>query len=220
MKGKHYYLAAAYPPVLAAGAVWWERFLSRRDWNRLRAAAPALLLLGGLVTAPLVAPILPPAQLAPYAAVIEGGRTATENLEQGALPQLQADQFGWPEMAQAVARAWATLTPAEQQRAVIFAGNYGRAGAIDFYGPAIGLPPATCPHNNYWLWGPQAAGDIMVIVGGRAEQHRKLFASVTRAAEHDAEWAMPYERRLGIFVCRGLKPPALAERWAAMRRYR
>ena len=60
----------------------------------------------------------------------------------GPLPQLHADRFGWKEMADVVASAWKTLTPEEQKKGAIFAQLYGQAGAIDHYGPALGLPRA------------------------------------------------------------------------------
>jgi hypothetical protein len=35
----------------------------------------------------------------------------------------------------------------------ILAGNYGKAGAINLYGPAYGLPEAISGINSYWLRG-------------------------------------------------------------------
>ena len=77
-----------------------------------------------------------------------------ETANTGKLPQTFADRFGWPEMAQATAAVYHELTPEEQAVTAIFARNYGEAGAIDFYGPALGLPKAISGHLNYWYWGP------------------------------------------------------------------
>ena len=49
--------------------------------------------------------------------------------------------------------------------AVVFAGNYGEAGAIDRYGGARGLPRAYSGHNSYADFGvpPGSAGPVLVI---------------------------------------------------------
>jgi len=49
---------------------------------------------------------------------------------------------------------------------VIFTANYGEAGAVDRYGPAVGLPPAYSGHNAYGLWGPPPDGGAPVIAVG------------------------------------------------------
>ena len=38
----------------------------------------------------------------------------------------------------------------------IFASNYGEAGALNLFGPALGLPSPICAHQNHWLLGPAA----------------------------------------------------------------
>jgi hypothetical protein len=42
---------------------------------------------------------------------------------------------------------------------------------------------------------------------------------VELAGETDCGDCMPYENHLPIFICRGLKPPPLAERWTAFKHY-
>jgi hypothetical protein len=29
--------------------------------------------------------------------------------------------------------------------------NYGEAGAMEYFGPELGLPPVLSAHNSYWL---------------------------------------------------------------------
>jgi len=50
----------------------------------------------------------------------------------------------------------------ERQTAVLLAGNYGEAGALDHYGPTNGLPPVYSGHNSYWSWGPPTAERTVV----------------------------------------------------------
>ena len=68
-------------------------------------------------------------------------------------PELSA-QVGWPQEVTLVASVYKSLPPAQRARAVLLAGNYGEAGAIDYFGQALGLPRAVSGHNNFWLWGP------------------------------------------------------------------
>jgi len=102
----------------------------------------------------MAVPLLPVETFIRYAA-----RLGIENLKEerhvmGRLPQFYADMFGWRNMAVQVAAVYHGLPPEDQAHAVIFAYNYGDAGAIDYYGPGLGLPNAISGHNNYYLWVP------------------------------------------------------------------
>ena len=59
-------LAPAFPPLLAAGGLAVDRWISRRGWPWMRPAALAILALGGLATAPLALPVLPDSAAAGY----------------------------------------------------------------------------------------------------------------------------------------------------------
>ena len=50
------------------------------------------------------------------------------------------ETIGWPGLAATVARVWNRLPAAERANAVVYATNYGEAGAIARYGPALGIP--------------------------------------------------------------------------------
>src|SRR4029453_8819015 len=96
----------------------------------------------GALCAPLVLPILPPDKLVAYMRAIHMEPPRTETSHTEALPQIFADQFGWEQMVGLVAHVYHHLRPADEKRAAIFCQNYGEAGAIDFFGPKLGLPPA------------------------------------------------------------------------------
>jgi hypothetical protein len=206
LHGKSYYLAPAYPMLLAAGGVAVERVFA----NRLKWCKPALLvaiLATGALFAPLAVPVLPPAKLVAYMRAIHLEPPRTETSHTAPLPQLFADQFGWQEMVASVAHVYHHLRPEDEKRAAIFCQNYGEAGAIDFFGPKFGLPPAISGHQNYFLWGSRDwTGEVLLVLDTRDDEEREQFASVEDLGQIvSSPWAMPFERRTHIYLCRDLK---------------
>ena len=206
MHGKHSYLAPAYPMLFAASGVGGERLFSiRLQW--LKPALLAAMIALAALLAPTVVPILSPEKLVAYMKSIHFEPPRTETSHTAALPQLFADQFGWEEMVRSVARAYATLAPGDQKRVAIFCQNYGQAGAIDFFGPKLGLPPAISGHQNYFLWGPHDyTGEVLLVLDYDADDERQQFESVEDLGQVlSSPWAMPWEQRSHIYLCRRLK---------------
>lgn len=218
--GKAYYLSPIYPMLFAAGAAALERAARRRAWRWPVPVAAALLLLSGVALAPMAVPLLPPEAYVRYAAAIGLGPPRLERSRQGALPQHMADRYGWPELAAAVAQAAARLPPAERARAVVLAGNYGEAGALEYFAAAYGLPRVVSGHNNYWLWGPGEvrADDPVLVVGRSVAELSPYFAHVEQVAVVRCDYCMPFENDLPIFLARGLRQP-LAELWPRLKRF-
>ena len=218
LKGKAYYLAPAYPMLLAAGGVAVE-ILFRR-WERVwpKAALLTVLTIGGAVLAPYGLPVLSPGGFLEYEKAVGIKSPRTETGHTAELPQLYADQFGWEEMTAAVARIYHNLSPEEKSQTAIFGNNYGEAGAIDFFGPKHGLPKAIGGHNNYYLWGPRDySGEIMIVLGGTRERLEELFEQVTEEAVLDTPFAAPYENR-PVYLCRGLKT-SLKDLWPKIKNW-
>jgi len=215
---KPYYLSPVYPVLLAAGAVTVERAsLARRRW--LRPAAVTVVILVGAVVAPLAKPLLPEDTLVAYAHALGRAPSSDERQRLGRLDQFFADMHGWPELARSVARVVDALPPADRARVCIYAQNYGEAGAIDLFGPALGLPKAISGHNSYWLWGPRGCdGSVVVVIGGGRDGLDRVFASVEPAGVHHAKDVMPYENDLTIWVCREPKVP-IEQLWPEVRHY-
>jgi hypothetical protein len=204
-RGKHYYLAPIDPIVLTGGAVAVESALARGMPRALRPVLAGLMLVAGVLAAPLTLPMLPPLVFVRYAASIGFTEPAAERHRPARLPQLYADMFGWEEMVAEVARVWNALPPQERGRCAIFASNYGEAGAIDFFGPRLGLPPASSGHNSYWLWGPATPhADVVITVGESPEDVAESFEQVELVRVFHHPWNMPYESDLPI--CIGRKP--------------
>ena len=216
MNPRVYYLFPAFPMLFAAGGVQFETWLERPrlGWIKrwIKPAYCALMVLMGALLAPTLIPLLPPETYIRYVKATHLQPPPIENARLGPLPQLFADQFGWEDMAAAVARVYNSLPADVRPRTAIFGQNYGQAGAIDLFGPKYGLPPAISGHQNYFLWGPRGAtGESMIVMAGNQPDLESKFAVVKRVAHVDHPYSMPYEH-IYIFYCQGLKWP-LAEAW-------
>jgi Dolichyl-phosphate-mannose-protein mannosyltransferase len=219
LHGKSYYLAPAYPMLFAAGGVAVEGvFAAHLRW--LKPGLLLVILVTGALFAPLALPVLPPDKLIAYMQAIHLQPPRTETSHTAALPQVFADQFGWEQMVGSVAHVYHHLRPEDEKRAAIFCQNYGEAGAIDFFGPKLGLPPAISGHQNYFLWGPRDwTGEVVLVLDTNDEDERDQFASVEDLGQIvSSPWAMPFERRMHIFLCRDLKT-SVREFWPRAKKW-
>jgi hypothetical protein len=213
-----YYLFPAFPVLFAGGAVLWERVVGRPGLAWLRWGWCTAMIALGLLLAPVAIPLLPPETFIRYTRATHLEQRKIENHELGPLPQLFADQFGWPEMAAEVARVYNGLPADVRSRTAIFAQTYGQAGAIDLFGPRDGLPQALSGHQSHFLWGPRDyTGESMVVMDDNRETLEKLFASVELRGHVTHPYSMPYNR-FDIYYCRGLKVP-LAQLWPKIKKW-
>jgi len=222
LNGKFYYLAPAYPILLAGGAVAIEGWLgeSAATLGRFRpkAAIAGIIAASGILFAPMMLPVLPPERYVAYQKVLgmQPGKTEVEHV--GPLPQLFGDQFGWPELVAEVARIYNALPAEEQAKACIFAGNYGEAGAINQFGPRYGLPTAISGHQTHFFWGPRGCtGDVLIVLQRSREGLERVCTSVEEAGRHEHPWGMAEENG-PIHICRGLKTP-LSEMWPQVKHW-
>ena len=92
------------------------------------------------------------------------------------------ETIGWPALAATVGGVSESVPDGE--RVAVLARNYGEAGAVDHFLPALG--PAHSGHNAYWDWGPPADTVTAVIVIGYPEERvRQWFGRVELAARVD-----------------------------------
>jgi len=216
---KSEYLSPAFVILFATGGVVWEQLFTRPRWGRFRSAILIAVVIIGLVPVPITLPVLPIDTYIRYAALVGFGQYTSEGKKMAELPQFYADRFGWEQKAEDVARVFHKLTPEEQSKAMIFADNYGRCAAIDFFGRKYGLPKTIGRHNNYWIWGPRgSAGELVIVLGGNLEDKLEVFERVEIAGVSSCTYCMPYENNLRIYVCRNLKGD-LQEFWLQIRHF-
>ncbi len=96
---------------------------------------------------------------------------------------------------------------------------YGRAAAIDFYGPRYGLPRAISGHNSYYLWGPRGCtGRVVIATGSREGALLRIFEGVERVATITCAYCMPYENNLPVFVARNARLP-MDSLWSTLKHF-
>jgi hypothetical protein len=207
--GKTYYVLPAYPFLMAAGGIAFERFVEFPNRRWIRFSYPVLLVLGGIAAIPFGVPVLSVDTFLNYSrAMPDSLRVKTERDAAVPLPQLYADMFGWDSMAATVAGVYRGLPDSDQMDCAILAGNYGEAGAIDHYGPALGMPKAISGHNSYFYWGPRRySGGCVILFGERATEYKNYFADVQQVATITSPHAMAVEQNLPVYLCRKPRAP-------------
>jgi 4-amino-4-deoxy-L-arabinose transferase-like glycosyltransferase len=183
--GRPYYPIPLGVVLVIAGAV----VVARRGlrWPAWLVGASAV------VTLPLSLPLLPVDVLA-----------ATPI---GDINDTQVEQLGWPELVDQLAGVVASLPAAERDEVVVLAGTYGEAGAVDRYGPALGLPAAYSGHNSYWGWRLPTEDDATVVaVRMRTDLLDRLFQDCREAGRVDLGLGIENEvEGQPIHVCRELR---------------
>ena len=67
-----------------------------------------------------------------------------------------------------------------------------------------GLPRVSSGHNSYFLWGPQASGEVMIVLGSDEEDLRRTCPRLEKAGTASCDHCMPYEDDLPVWICRGV----------------
>jgi hypothetical protein len=202
LHGKAYYVGPIYPTLIAAGAVALGR-LPRRFGQAASLLVIVLVVAWGAIGLPFGLPLVPPAQMARYAAAV--GLKAATTTNRGTtllLPQDYADMLGWEDQVCAVAQVYQSLPADKRARAVLVASNYGEAGALEFFGPRHGLPQHVLLPGSVLLWRPSPGDsyDVLVTVGISPEDLGRFLRTVRLASRFDHPWMVDEERNVPICV--------------------
>jgi hypothetical protein len=194
--GRGYYTAPLFPVAVAAGATVLTRWsdAARPLIRRLAFGVVALLFAGCVALSVVVLPVAPVG-------------SALWKITSSANSDLR-EEIGWPELAQEVARVYRSLPAEERARTAIFCSNYGEAGALELYGPPLGLPQPVSPVNTFWLrgYGDGSATTIIVLGADRedVEQSCRSVSPVgTISNRHGVENEETREHKT-IYLCREL----------------
>jgi len=119
-----------------------------------------------------------------------------------------ADEIGWPEFVEGVAKVRDALPAEDRGRVGILAGNYGEVGALHLYGAKYGLPQAISGVNSSWERGYGDSPEVLIVVGYPRELLEQEFASCVVAGRTRNGYGVANEETVeepDIFVCRGMK---------------
>jgi hypothetical protein len=209
VKSKIYYLAPAYPILFAAGGIAVERWAAARRAKWLKPATIVFLLAGGAALIPIAIPYMDIDSTETFIDAITFNKF--ENIYE--LTGDLRSMFGWQTRVRTVAGVYHRLPPAEREHAVIWASNYGDAGAIDLLRDEYQLPRAACLDLSYWLWGvPEEKGDVVILTGFSKEDVQHIFKEVEVAAEVELEHVNPWQTPFRVLIGRSPVKP-LPEIW-------
>jgi len=197
---RSYYTAPLYPMLIAGGSVLlgllvdgvrpaWSRFAYGLQWTAI--------LVNGFVCVLLLLPVAP-----------IGSRVwkVTSQLYDQFL-----EQVGWPDLAQTVASVYHSLPSEERERTGILTGNYGEGGALNLYGPTLGLPRAMSLTNSFWYRGyDPRLPQTVIVIGFDLDEGRRLFGSCEVAAKNTNRFGVENEESRDhpdILLCRNLRTP-------------
>ena len=108
----------------------------------------ALILLVGIVLAPVSLPILSPETASKYVNFL-GIVPEIEKGKKSGLPQWFGDRMDWKNLADAIEESTKKLSSEEKQNSIIVANFYGHASSLEYYKSSI---PVVSGHNSYFLW--------------------------------------------------------------------
>lgn len=198
-KGRGYYLAAAYPTLIAmgaAGADRWVTMLSPLPRRVLAAIFISMLIAHGLYISTMILPLASHGPLMDFALKNNGDLR---------------EEFGWDELVRTVAGIRDSLPPEQRDHAGIFVSNYGEQGAIEILGPPYHLPLPISWTNSTWLRGyPEPAPSILIVLGLSRKSADRLFTACRLAGHNGNPYGIHNEEsddHPDIFLCAAPREP-------------
>lgn len=209
-KGRGYYVAGAYPMLMASGAVAGERWLPslRKLWRRtILTIFFAGVAIGGMYACALILPLATGGRLMHFALA------NNDDLR---------EEFGWRELVQSIAAVRDNLPADQRANTGVLTGNYGEQGAVEIYGPEYQLPAPIGGTNSAWLRGyPDPPPSTLIVVGLSPGYADRMFFDCRIAAHRDNPSGIQNEEsryHADILVC---GPPRLGWTgfWKQFRRF-
>jgi hypothetical protein len=198
-KGRGYYMGAAYPMLMAMGAVTGAQWIASlpRLWRR---AITAVFFTGlaafGIFILAVVVPLAPSGPLRDFALKRNGDLR---------------EEIGWNELVRTVADIRDSLPPEQRANVGVLVGNYGEQGAIEILGAAYRLPMPISMTNSAWLRGyPEPPPSTLIVVGFSREDAEEAFTGCRLAGHNgNSEGVRNEESRYhpDIFVCGAPRKP-------------
>jgi 4-amino-4-deoxy-L-arabinose transferase-like glycosyltransferase len=185
---KPYYTIGLLLVLVGAGGVVAERWM--RDQRGQKLLLGVTIAVSAAVAALITLPLVP---------VEDVHATPIPNINEDAI-----ETIGWPTFTATVGRVWNKLPQSARSTGVVYASNYGEAGAIARYGRLYGIPRAYSGHNAFWRFGrpPDGARPIIVVGYHHPETLRGDFSGCELSARIDNGVAIDNEEQgAPIWTC-------------------
>ncbi len=207
-KGKPYYTLGVYPVMFAFGGYYLEKYFV----GKLKTVAYVIVgysFITSLFFLPLGLPLLPQKEMEAYCTFFANHITPApmrnENNQYSPLPQDYMDMTGWKELAALVSVAYNKLDSLQKKDCIIFANNYGQAGAIDFYGKKYHLPAPVSLNDSYIFWAPDSlTANNYIVTDNSLGDIPALFDNYIEIGAVKNIYFR--ENGLKIFLCQNPKP--------------
>jgi hypothetical protein len=208
-KGRDYYLAAVYPMLFAMGAVVCA------DWlHKIRGAARRRVI-GGTFFAGLAA-------IGVFASLILVPWAPSGPLRDFALARNGdlREELGWQDFVSTIAIIRDALPAEQREGARVLVGNYGEAGAIEFYGPAYQLPQELEVTNSGWYRTfPQTPPSVLIVAGWPADDMNEQLSGCRLAGHNGNPLIVNNEEsrdHADIYICDGVPRNGWRKFWDDM----
>lgn len=191
--GRIQYGAGIYAAVMAAGAM--ELAAVRSRWTAIAAVPVIAASIAAFVVS--ATPWRAAAQLSPAADFADGIRHQAYG------------EFGWPQLAVAMANVYRQLPLQQRRNAVIVTEHYPQASALDYQRSTASLPAVYSPKRGFgYFGGPPDTAETILWVGNSASDLQKWFTTVVPAATFGVRLGMPLiTRDVTIWRCDHPKQP-------------
>lgn len=203
-KGRGYYVAAAYPMLIAMGSAGCARLLTYFPKIARYSIATifyASLATVGIYICAIVIPFASNGPLRDFALTNNGDLR---------------EEIGWDELVRTVATIRDSLPADQRAHLGITTGNYGEYGAIEMLGRAYGLPHPIGTTNSEWLVGyPSTPPTTIIALGITRDEADEIFTGCRWAGHNGNSQGIRNEESVDhsdIFVC-GPPRKSWAEVW-------
>jgi hypothetical protein len=203
LRGKSYYTIGMFPLLIAAGGVYWESVL-KRTFSKL--ILPFILIAMSIPIIPMGLPVFTTDKLVKYFAWTKenlglGMALRWEDDVYHPLPQDYADMLGWDELAAITSDTYKQVQ--DKNSVMIYAENYGQAGAIMVLGKKYGLPDPTCFSESFLYWIPRNPSteitSLIYINNELGDDIKFLFADCREIGCISNPLAREY--KTGVWLC-------------------
>lgn len=159
LRGKSYYSLGFYSILMAFGGYALEKY--GKTWFQW--VTVAFMVFISIPLAPFSLPLLSLERMAEYSKHSASFTNRWEDGELYNLPQDYADMTGWKELVDIVGKFYQELPEQEKKHCLLYAENYGQAGALLYYGEKYNLPDPVSFNDNFLFRAPDSISNGPLI---------------------------------------------------------